>query len=145
MPVSGTDGSGLSGGVELASMLAMLCSYDDLFGPHAPQTMRLMKDVGIACWRRGERRYSRALLTRAIRDLGEYLGRSSEARLEAVTALQQLLVEEGDCENARALQNELVDCALEQFGATHPETLAIREKFVALLLKQPVTSRMGAA
>jgi hypothetical protein len=104
-----------------------------------------MKDDGIACWRRGERRYSRALLTRAIRDLGEYLGRSNEARLEAVSALQQLLVEEGDCENARALQNELIDCAVERFGATHPETLAIREKFVALLLKQPVTSRMGAA
>jgi hypothetical protein len=126
-------------------MMAMLCSYDNLFGPHAPQTMRLTKDVGIACWRRGELGYARVLLTRAIRDLGQYLGRNNEARIEAVIALQEILVEEEEYENATALQNELIECAVERFGAAHSETLAIRSRFVAMLLKQPMTSLSGAA
>lgn len=130
---------------ELASMLTTLCSYDHIFGPHAPQTLHLTKDAGIACWRCGERGYARVLLTRAIRDLGQYLGRTHEARLEAATALQQLLIEAGDRDNAMALQEELVACATEQFGATHPETLAIREKFIALLLTQPAIHRQGIA
>ena len=144
MQVTGAGGSSLARVEQLPSMMAMLCSYDSLFGPHAPQTMRLTKDVGIACWRCGESGYARVLLTRAIRDLGQYLGRSNEARMEAAVALQELLVEEGQFENATALQNELIECAVERFGAAHPETLAIRNRFEALLLKQPVTSRNGA-
>ena len=126
-------------------MMAMLCSYDNLFGPHAPQTLRLTKDVGIACLRCGESGCARALLTRAIRDLGQYLGRSNEARMEAVAALQELLIEEGEYESAAALQNELIGCAVERFGAAHPETLAIQNRFVALMLKQPMTRLRGAA
>ncbi len=125
-------------------MMAMLCSYDNLFGPHAPQTMRLTKDVGIACWQCGETGYARALLTRAIRDLGQYLGRSNEARMEAVAALQELLLGEGEYENAAALQNELIECAVERFGAGHAETLAIRSKFVTLFFEQPVANCKGA-
>src|SRR3984957_19586686 len=125
MAATGAGGSSLSRVEELPSMMAMLCSYDNLFGPHAPQTMRLTKDVGIACWRCGESGYARALLTRAIRDLGQYLGRSNEARMEAVAALQELMVAEGEYGNAAALQNELIECAVERFGASHSETLAI--------------------
>lgn len=125
-------------------MMAMLCSYDNLFGPHAPQTMRLTKDVGIACWRCGELGSARVLLTRAFRDLGRYLGRSNEARLEAAIALQELMVEQGEYANATALQNELIECAVERFGSAHSQTLAIRNRFESLLLKQPVTSRNGA-
>jgi hypothetical protein len=145
MAVTGADGSNLSRAQELSSMMAMLCSYDSLFGPHAPQTMRLTKDIGIACWRCGESGYARVLLTRAIRDLGQYLGRSNEARMEAVVALQELLVEEGEYESATALQNELIECVIERFGAAHPETVAVRARFVELLLKQPVTSPKGVA
>jgi hypothetical protein len=126
-------------------MMAMLCSYDNLFGPHAPQTMRLTKDVGIACWQCGETSYARVLLARAIRDLGLFLGRTNEARVEALVALQELLVDCGEYENATTLQNELIECAAERFGADHSETLAIRNRFVALLLKQPATSLRGAA
>jgi hypothetical protein len=145
MQITGAGKSSVSRADELSSMMAMLCSYDNLFGPHAPQTMRLTKDVGIACWRCGESGYARVLLTRAIRDLGQYLGRSNEARMEAVIALQELLAEEGEYENATALQNELIECAVERFGTEHAETIAIRNRFVALLLKQPVTSLRGAA
>ena len=145
MAITGADESSLSRAEDLTSMMAMLCSYDSLFGPHAPQTMRLTKDVGIACWRCGETGYARALLTRAIRDLGQYLGRSNEARMEAAVALLELLVEQREYENAMALQNELIDCVVERFGAAHPETLAIRNRFVALLWEQPVTSLRGAA
>jgi hypothetical protein len=126
-------------------MMAMLCCYDNMFGPHAPQTMRLTKDVGIAFWQCGESSCARVLLTRAIRDLGQYLGRSNEGRMEALVALQELLVDEGEYENATALQNELIECAVERFGAAHLETLAIRNRFVDLLLTQPATGLRGTA
>lgn len=65
--------------------------------------------------------------------------------MEAVVALEELLVEEGEYESATALQKELIECAAERFGAAHPETLAIRNRFVASLLNRQVTSLRGAA
>ena len=39
---------------ELPSMLATLCSYENLFGPYHPQTLRLMAEVANAYWQVGE-------------------------------------------------------------------------------------------
>ena len=93
---------------DLLSMLSTLCSYQNLFGPFHPYTLHLMAEAGVVFWQYGECVYARPLLERAVRDLGRYLGREHEARLRAITALRDLLMNEGDYERARAIQTELL-------------------------------------
>jgi hypothetical protein len=118
---------------ELPGMMATLCSYENLFGPYHPQTLRLAVDVGVACWRLGEPR-ARPLLERAVRDLGRILGRGSEIRFQAMTALRDLLIEQHEYEGAGAVQRELLECRVQRLGEDHPETLATRAHLVAILL-----------
>jgi len=54
---------------ELLALLATLCSYEMLFGPYHPQTLRLMIQVGEKLWRHGERVPGRLLLERVASDL----------------------------------------------------------------------------
>jgi hypothetical protein len=93
---------------DLPSVLSTLCSYENLFGPYHPHTLRLMAEAGLAFWHYGECAYARPLLERAVRDLGRHLGREHEARLRAITALRDLLLSQCDYERARTVQIELV-------------------------------------
>jgi hypothetical protein len=119
---------------DLPSMLSTLCSYENLFGPYHPQTLHLMTEAGLAFWHYGECAYARPLLERAVRDLGRYLNREHEARLRAITGLRDLLVNEGDYEQARAIQMELLECQRLRFGPDHPETVAARDELATILL-----------
>ena len=119
---------------DLPSMLSTLCSYENLFGPYHPHTLRLMAEAGMAFWHYGECVYARSLLERAVRDLGRYVGREHEARLRAITALQDLLMNEGDYERARAIQTELLECQRLRLGPEHPETVAARDQLATILL-----------
>jgi hypothetical protein len=75
---------------ELPSMLATLCSYENLFGPYHPQTLRLMAEVANAYWQAGELGHARPLLERAVGDLGRYLGTEHHLRLRAIATLRDL-------------------------------------------------------
>ena len=119
---------------DLPSMLSTLCSYENLFGPYHPHTLRLMTEAGLAFWHFGECEYARPLLERAVRDLGRYLGREHEARLRAITALRDLLLSQGNYEQAREIQIELFECQGFRLGPDHPETAAAREDLATILL-----------
>src|SRR6516225_9814199 len=93
---------------DLPSMLSTLCSYENLLGPYHTYTLLLSAETGLAFWHYGECANARPLLERAIRDLGRYLGREHEARLRAIVGLRDLLLNEGDYEQARAIQMELL-------------------------------------
>jgi hypothetical protein len=62
-------------------MLFASCSYENLFGPYHPHTLRLIAEPGMAFWHHGEFAFALPLLVRAVRDLGRYLGREHEAGL----------------------------------------------------------------
>jgi len=114
-------------------MLATLCSYESWFGPYHPQTLRLMTQVAIAVWRAGEPQ-ARPLLERAVRDLGHHLGADHDLRLQAIVALRDLLVEQGDYERAASVQKELLECQIQRLGNDHPDALAARAHLARLLL-----------
>jgi hypothetical protein len=111
---------------ELASMLATLFSYDNLFGPNHPQTLQLMAEVGIALCRSGQLDRAQPLLERGVRDLERILGRNHDLRLRILAALGDLFVGRGDYHRAAAVQKELLQCRSERFGIDHPETQATR-------------------
>ncbi len=119
---------------DLPSMLSTLCSYENLFGPYHPHTLRLIAETGLAFWHHGECAYARPLLERAVRDLGRHLNREHGARLRAIKALRDLLLSEGDHQRARAIQKELLDCQNHRFGPDHPETAAARDELTKMLL-----------
>jgi hypothetical protein len=102
---------------ELHSMVATLCSYESLFGPYHPQTLRLMVEVGAAYLDRGQFGLAEHLLERAIGDLGRFLGREDNARLRAIKFLVNLYVSRGELERAHFLEQELFECH-------NPETTA---------------------
>ena len=122
---------------DLPSMLSTLCSYENLFGPYHPHTLRLMAEAGLAFWHHGECAFARPLLERAVRDLGRYFGREHEARLRAIVALRDLLLKEGDYQHARAIQMELLECQKRRLGPEHPETVAARNELATILLTTP--------
>jgi len=119
---------------ELPSLAAMLCSYENFFGPYHPHTLRFLAEVAGAYWHHGELAQARTLLERAVRDLGRHLGRSHDVRLRALTRLRDLLIEQGERANAWTVQRELVECCTERFGADHPDTLAARAELAAAFL-----------
>lgn len=118
-------------------MLSTLCSYENLFGPYHPHTLRLMAEAGLAFWHYGECAYARPLLERAVQDLGRYLNREHEARLRAIPALRDLLLREGNYQRARAIQMDLLECQKRLLGPDHPETLAARDDLATILLVTP--------
>ena len=120
---------------ELPSMIATLCSYQDFFGPHHPQTLCLMTEVGVAFWCHGELVRARCLLELAIRDLERYLGREHDVRLRAIAALRDLFIQQGEYENAEAVQKELLECHIQRLGGDHPQTAATRADLATIILE----------
>jgi outer membrane protein assembly factor BamD (BamD/ComL family) len=120
---------------ELPGMLATLCSYENLFGPYHPQTLRLMAEVANAYWRAGELSHARPLLERAVRDLGRHLGPEHDLYLRALTTLRDLFVAQRDYERAGAAQRELLECQIRRLGSDHSETLAARARLAAILFE----------
>jgi hypothetical protein len=118
---------------ELPSMLATLCSYENLFGPYHPQTLRLMAEVANAYWQVGELGHARPLLERAVRDLGRHLGAEHELHLRAIAALRDLFIAQRDYERAGVAQRDLLECQIRRLGSDHSETQAARA-YLALIL-----------
>src|SRR5262245_14014240 len=118
---------GLAGGAELPGMLATFSSYEELFGPSHPLTLRLLTEVGITLWRHGRTRDALTTVQRGQRDTARVLGRNHALRLGLLAALRDLCIELHDYENAASAQRELLECHAERFGAEHAETLAARE------------------
>jgi hypothetical protein len=101
---------------DLPSMLATLCSYENLFGPYHPHTLHLMAEAGLALWHHGELTYAQPLLERAARDIGRCFGRDDETRLRALEALRDLLFEQGQYDRVSAIQTELLECQRDRLG-----------------------------
>jgi hypothetical protein len=118
----------------LPSMLATLCSYENLFGPYHPQTLGLTVQVANAFWQTGEPDHARPLLERVVRDVGRYLAWDHDLRLRAMATLKDLLVSQQDYERARVVQRELLECQTQRLGSDHPETLATRANLVKMML-----------
>lgn len=97
-------------------MIATLCSYENLFGPYHPQTLRMMIEVGAACLRTGDLAHARFLLERATSDLNRFFGRDHEARLRAVAGLRDLYRASGELDKAESMERELFECWLEDPG-----------------------------
>jgi hypothetical protein len=101
---------------ELSSMLATLCSYEERFGPHHPQTLILMTQLGVAYSLAGQPDRARVLLERAVRDLARYIGPDCDARLQAMTALRDLYSAECGFERAGAIHREDINCEYPPLG-----------------------------
>jgi hypothetical protein len=68
-------------------MVAMLCCYENQFGPYHPMTLRVMTEVGAEYGRQGDLEKARCLLERAVRDLTRFLGADHPATQAAAAEL----------------------------------------------------------
>ena len=62
-------------------MLATLYSYENHFGPHHPQTISLMAQLGVAYWQAGRVGHARPLLEKSIRHLARFMPGDGRLRL----------------------------------------------------------------
>jgi hypothetical protein len=76
---------------DLSGMMAMLCSYEDRFGPYHPQTLALTTKLAGLLLQCGQVSQGGALLERVVRDARQYLAPHHEVRLKAVAALRDFL------------------------------------------------------
>jgi hypothetical protein len=129
---------------EFPSMLATLCSYENLFGPYHPQTLRLMAEVANAYWQAGELGHARPLLERTVRDLGRHLGTEHHLRLRAIATLRDLFVAQRDYEKAGAVQRDLLECQIRRLGSDHSETLAARARLAIILMENVACNQPGS-
>jgi hypothetical protein len=109
---------------DIPGMAATLASYDHMFGPHHPQTLSLMSQLGRALWRAGDAERGRKLLERAAKKLSKRQPRAHPARILALSALGELLFERGDFSGACVMQREVLACRMETGGPDHPDTIA---------------------
>ncbi|MGA3239129.1 MAG: hypothetical protein ABSG03_22860 [Bryobacteraceae bacterium] len=128
---------------ELPSMMATLCSYENLFGPYHPQTLRLMAEVANAYWQVGELEHARPLLERAARDLGRHLSTEHDLHLRALAALRDLFIAQRDYARAGAAQRDLLECQIRRLGRDHSETLAARARLARILLENVTCNQPG--
>jgi hypothetical protein len=126
-------------GTELPGMLATFSSYQDLFGPCHPLTLRLLTELGIMLWRHRRTNDALIVLQQGLRDSTRAFGRNHDLRLRLLATLRDLFMELADCEKAAAAQKELLDRYVELFGAEHTETCAARETLERLLLQNPAS------
>lgn len=112
-------------------MLATLCSYEGLFGPHHPQTLVLTTVLGEALCASGDRALGKRLLERAVLDLTKHHGRHHVVRLRALRAWSIVLRQDGDWSAALPVQRELLDCQTHLLGPDHPEAIACRNDLSA--------------
>ena len=101
-------------------MLATLCWYENWLGPYHPRTLSLMAQVGDVSRKRKNLRLPARCWSASSRDGDRHLGRAHELRLEAMTALRDLLLAMNEFESAVRIQGEILECQAERFGADHP-------------------------
>ena len=116
---------------KIPGMLALLASYEGLFGPYHPQTLALTISLAVALCASGHRVDGKRLLERAVRDLNSHYGRYHAARIQALDAWSTCLCQEGNWEAALPVQRELLDCRNHVLGHDHPESLAVRHDLSA--------------
>jgi hypothetical protein len=119
------------GAQKISGMLALLASYEGLFGPYHPQTLALTTSLAVALCSSGHRVDGRRLLERAVRDLTSHYGRYHAARIQALDAWSTCLCQECDWEAALPVQRELLDCRNHVLGQDHPQSLAVRNDLSA--------------
>jgi hypothetical protein len=115
---------------DLPAMLATLGSYDHLFGPRHVQTLSLAAHIADVLRDLGQPRTAQSLLERVVRDLN----RTHAARLSALNALRDLLLDQADIPKAISVQTEISECWMLRAGPDAPETIAARADLGTLLM-----------
>jgi hypothetical protein len=120
--------------VDLPAMMATLGSYDRMFGPRHIQTLSLAAHIAEVLRGLGQSQTARSLLERVVRDLNQSGNRTHAARISALCALRELLLEQADIARAIAVQTELSECWMLVGGPDAPETVAARADLGEMLM-----------
>ncbi len=129
---------------DIQSMAATLTSYGNLFGPHHPQTLAVMAQLGRTVWKAGDAARGRKLLERAAQGLSKRLPRAHPARMLALNALGELLFEQRDFAAACLIQREVLACRIESGGAGHPDTAAAERDLAGTLLQLALSAQTSS-
>jgi hypothetical protein len=114
-------------------MLSTLNSYERMFGPYHLQTLVLTARIAQALWAAGEARNAQRLLEYSAKHLDRY-GEAHAARVSALTALRDLLLEQPDFEKAIAVQREIVLCCAKSAGPGDPEVVGEKSRLAGMLM-----------
>lgn len=116
---------------DLPSMIATLNSYESMFGPYHLQTLALAVQIARVLWSAGEVQTAQRLSDRSVKYLARGGDQVNSLRMSALTTLRDSLLEQGDTENAVAVQKQIVAWAAGQ-GA--PEAASEKAELARMLM-----------
>jgi hypothetical protein len=120
--------------VDLPAMMATLGSYDRLFGPRHIQTLSLAAHIAEVLRGLGQSQTARSLLERVVRDLNQSANRTHAARISALGALRDLLLEQSEIARAIDVQREISECWMLIGGPDALEAVAARADLSQLMM-----------
>jgi hypothetical protein len=125
---------------DLQSMIATLNSYESMFGPYHLQTLTLAVQIARVLWSVGEVQTAQRLSERSVKYLARGGDQVNSLRMSALTTLRDSLREQGDTENAVAVQKQIVEWTA---GQGSPEAASERAELARMLMS--ATPRVAVA
>jgi tetratricopeptide (TPR) repeat protein len=123
------------GSDEIETLMAVLDSHKDLFGPFHPQTLAVVNTLAIAFWRAGDIDRAIGLLDQTVDRLTSSLGREHPMRVNVLSTLGEIMVEQRHLEQASVILREVLECRVRSAGANHAKSLAAKGDLAAVLFE----------
>jgi hypothetical protein len=120
---------------QIEGRIAFLDMCSDFLGVGHPQTLAAAKDLALALWSAGYGEQAIALLEQALDRVTSTLGPDHAARVDILSTLGEVLLEEYQLERSAAAFREVVDCCIRLEGAMHAATLAAQGDLAVVLFE----------
>jgi tetratricopeptide (TPR) repeat protein len=119
---------------EIRTLVAMLDSYTDRFGPYHPDTLAVVRNLAISFWRAGDIDKAVSLLDQALDYLTSTYGDEHPMRVDVLSTLGEIMFEQRHLEQAGVILREVLDCCVRRSGENHASSLAAKGSLAAALL-----------
>lgn len=114
---------------DLISLESALLSCDARLGPGHPETISLAHRLAIAYWRAGRVDQALGTLDQALGTLDQDL----DAHPGILDTLAQILLDQGQWDQAARVLRDLSDLCVKRFGALHPASLSAKGDLAEVL------------
>jgi hypothetical protein len=120
---------------EIHRLIAELDWQTGKSGPFHPQTIEVALRLSIAFWCNGEINRAIGILDQALNGLASSTRPDHPVRLEILSTLAEILVEQSQWEHAAVIYREVLDLCIRRSGENHPSSLAAKGDLAMVLFE----------
>jgi tetratricopeptide (TPR) repeat protein len=105
------------------------------FGPYHCETIAVAHRLAIAVWRAGDIDRAISILDQALNGIASWPQSDQIVRADILSTLAEILVENGQLEQAGVIYREALEISVRQLGDTHPSSLAAMGDLATVLFE----------